>query len=589
MCAGLPPPHRQSTESLQERHCRETSGQPHGKVRRPCHNRIPGQLGEVLLIFLVFFVVAGNPAPDVNEPHYLSRLKHFWNPAWCQGDFFLQSMDAQPVFIWTFGWVTRWLSLPATAWLGRVLAWVLLAWSWQRLSWRLVPRPLCAVLSAALWVTLTMRADFAGEWIVGGVEAKCFAYVFVLLGLRDLVDRRWGRLWIWLGAAAALHPVVGAWCVVLCGGVWLVDGRREVALPAMLPGLVAGGLISLAGVVPALRLTWGQPPEVVAEAARIYVFERLPHHLALLSLPGSEIATRFVHLAVLFALLWASEKGVRTVFCPARSFADQPVPTKNSSDPFFALGLVRINRFAWGAVLLAAVGLAIELALWSEPLWAARVLRYYWFRMIDFALPMSIALSSVALVAAGIERRRAWAAWGLVAALLVAGWHLSMTARARLLDPVPPADQRMRDYAAWVDVCEWVVAHTPPDAVFLTPRRSHTFKWRTGRAEVVTHKDIPQDAADIVEWYNRTRAVYYEFDPLEGELVPAWSLGYLGAERVLQAARQYGARYAISDRRELLSLPIVYWNDEYAVYDVGDPDAGPAAADRSPPKSPSPP
>ena len=157
---------------------------------------------EVLLIVLVFFAIAGEPVPHVNEPHYLCRLKHFWDPSWCAGDLFLESPDAHGLFVWTFGWVTKWLSLTATAWVGRILAWTLLAWAWQRLSWRLVPVPLASVLAAALWVTLTDTAHLAGEWVVGGVEAKCFAYVFVLLALRELVDRRWNRVWIVLGRRA---------------------------------------------------------------------------------------------------------------------------------------------------------------------------------------------------------------------------------------------------------------------------------------------------------------------------------------------------------------------------------------------------
>jgi hypothetical protein len=542
-----------------------------------CRQPLAARLGEVLLIFLVFFVVAGDPVPGVNEPHYLCRLKHAWNLGWCEGDLFLDSRDAQPVFVWTFGWVTRLLSLAATAWLGRILAWGLLAWAWQRLSWRLVPRPLCAVLSAALWVTLTARVDFAGEWIVGGVEAKCFAYLFVLLAMYELVDRRWNRLWLWLGAATALHPVVGAWSAVVCGGIWLLGGCRDIRPLSMLPGLLAGGLLSLVGVVPALMLTRGQPSDTVAEAARIYVFERLPHHLALLTLPADEITVRFVHLAVLIVALWLLKgvmlgKGVRTLFRLGSLHSDETVEPKKSSDPFSVL-----DRFAWGTVLLAAAGLAIELALWNKPLWAARLLRYYWFRLVDFAVPAAIALGCVALVAVGIERRRPWAAWGLAAALMLTGWHVSMTTWHRLRDPIPPADRQMRDYAGWVDACNWVAANTPPEALFLTPRRAHSFKWRTGRPEVVTRKDIPQDAASIVEWFNRLRTVYYQFDPSEGGLVFAKSLGHLGTDHVRQVARQYGARYVLTDRREPLSLPVVYWNDEYVVYAVDDRDAKPTA------------
>jgi hypothetical protein len=163
------------------------------------------QLAEVLLIVLIFFVATGNPPPSVNETHYVARLKHFWNPEWCKGDLFLESTDTQVVFIWLFGWLTRWLSLSATTWVGRIITWAFLAWSWQRLSWRLVPRPLAAVLSAALFLALNYYGQMAGEWVVGDVEAKCFAYAIVILALRDMVDRRWGIVCLLLGASIAFH------------------------------------------------------------------------------------------------------------------------------------------------------------------------------------------------------------------------------------------------------------------------------------------------------------------------------------------------------------------------------------------------
>ena len=57
------------------------------------------QLLEVLLIGLVFFVMAGDPPPGVNEPHYLCRLKHFWNPGWCAGDLFLNVQSLSSVIV----------------------------------------------------------------------------------------------------------------------------------------------------------------------------------------------------------------------------------------------------------------------------------------------------------------------------------------------------------------------------------------------------------------------------------------------------------------------------------------------------------
>jgi hypothetical protein len=520
---------------------------------------------EIALLVLVFFAIAGDPPPGVNEPHYLCRLKHFWNPAWCAGDLFLESPEAHLVFVWTFGWLTKWLTLTQTAWVGRFAAWLLLAWAWQRLSWRVISVPWCACLSGALFVTLTSKAHLAGEWIVGGVEAKCFAYVFVLLALYELVADRWNRLWILLGAASAFHALVGAWSVLACGGVWLVSGRKN-SLPSMLPGLFAGGLVALLGIVPALNLTWNQPPEIISEAGRIYVFERLPHHLAPLTQPSHVVFTRLTrHAAILVALflLW------RPI---ATSSGWHALAQREHASVIDTAALRRLGWFAWFAVLLAATGFAIELIFWNEPLLAAKLLRYYWFRLTDFAAPMAVALLAVAWTVSGIRQKRAWSVWALTALLALAGSQILLETGERIRRLVPPADSPVGQYAAWVDACEWVSEHTPPDALFITPRMAQSFKWRTGRPEVVTRKDIPQDAPHIVEWFER----YQEFHgPDEASGEPAHSLAALGTKRIVELAQKYGADYILTRPWQPLELPQVYpnaqhSNDDYVIYYVGD-------------------
>ena len=54
----------------------------------------------------------------------------------------------------------------------------------------------------------------AGEWMIGGLEAKGLAYVFVLLALGALARGRWRAVWPLLGAASAFHVLVGGWSVV---------------------------------------------------------------------------------------------------------------------------------------------------------------------------------------------------------------------------------------------------------------------------------------------------------------------------------------------------------------------------------------
>ena len=437
-----------------------TDEQPSPPIASLTPQPLAARAWEVLLIVMVFFILAGQPTPHVNEPHYLCRLKHYWDPAWCQGDLFLDSPEAHLVFAWSFGWLTKWLSLPALAWTGRLFVWSLLAWAWQRLSWRITPVPLAAVLSAALWVTFTRYAHLAGEWVVGGVEAKCVAYGFVLVALREFIDNRWNRGWIALGAASAFRALVGGWSVLVCGGIWIgrqledVERRQQIVATglAMLPGLLVGGVIALAGVLPALALTWNEPPEIVAEAHRIYVFERLPHHLALLSLPASEFGFRMAShtalIAGLFAAMWLHRRTVSsTIF-----------------------GLRFVAWYAYGAMLLAVIGFAVELAFWNDPSRAASLLRFYWFRLTDVAVSLAAALYIAAIVAEALAARRSWAPWALAAALAIACFGIGDALRDQAQNPVPPSDRRMRNYTAWLDVCEWIAANTPPDAGFLTPR-----------------------------------------------------------------------------------------------------------------------
>jgi hypothetical protein len=515
---------------------------------------------EIALIFCVFLIVGGDPPPHENEAHYLSRLKHYWNPQWGAGDLFLESADAQLALIWTFGWLTRWLPLAAVAWIGRGGAWLLLAIAWRRLSWRIVPRVMASVLSAALFVALIQYGHLAGEWVVGGVEGKCFAYAFVVLALRDWLDERWNRVWLLFGAAAAFHPLVGGWSAVVCGALWFLKNvaERRIAniapwkeAASMLPGLLAGGSIALVGIVPALQLTWREPPEIVAEASRIYVFERLPHHLALLTLPPDDWLLRLSRHSILLLALWLLSRAV--------------VP-ENA-----ALG--RVVQFAWGAALLAAIGFTIEVTFWNNHIVAAKLLRYYWFRLTDFAAPMAVSLAAVTLLATGLAKRRPSAAWGLAAAVALAGWFLIDVTRQRAAAFTPPSDRRMNDPAAWQDACRWIADHTEDDALFLTPRVNQSFKWYTGRAEVVTRKDIPQDARNIVEWFRRYREIHFTAAGGETLLDPLPSLGHLGTDRVLQLADKYGIDYVVSDWFRPLWLPVVYpnaafANSEYVVYRI---------------------
>jgi Domain of unknown function (DUF6798) len=478
---------------------------------------------EVALVFLVFFIHGAWPVPEVNEPHYLGKARHYWDAAWCARDFFCNTADAHEAFYLAFGWLTRWLPPAGVAWCGRLLTWGLLAWAWRRLSAAVVDGWLYAVLSAALFVALNERFHMAGEWVVGGVEAKGFAYVFVFLGLERLVRGRWGWALVLFGAAAAFHVIVGGWCVVAAGVAWMAADKRpplvQLALPAGL-----GLALALCGLLPALELTWGAAAETVRQANRIYVYERLPHHLLPQRMP---IVFVVRHLLLVAAL----------------------VPLVRLAPPGESIN--RLRSFVAAAVGIAAAGMAISLLACCDADLAAGLLRYYWFRMSDVMVPLGVSLLAAAVLCRWQAQRHPLFALALTAALLAAGAHLGQQMWLRQTYPRPRADWGVADFEDYEEICRWAAEHTPPDALFLVPRMSQTFRWHTGRAEVVTRKDLPQDAPGIVEWWRRLTTIYGRAD---GE--PPWydSPAELGAERLRRLGEEFGADYVVTSAQPPLPL-----------------------------------
>ncbi|MGC4004126.1 MAG: hypothetical protein QM811_13805 [Pirellulales bacterium] len=522
--------------------------------------------------FLVFAAHGAWPTPDSNEANYLGKAKHYWNPEWCGQDFYFQSADAHPVFYWTFGWLTLLMPLPAVAWIGRIAVWIGLAIGWQRLSSQLLRRIEFGPLAAATFVLLAERCHMAGEWVVGGIEGKSIAFVFIFFGLAELAAGRWTRVFPLFGAAAAFHVLVGGWAVVAALAAWTVVGRKQIGFVRLLPYLIIGGVLASPSVWYGLRLTRNVDPTIVAEANFLYVVERLPHHLW----PERFQALIPRHIAVMATT--AVLCGVLTGF-PWTYFRRKP-DAETSIDRLNPGGWRAIAVFFCAAAGIALIGMALPILLKDRPEQLHALMRYYWFRASDAYTPLVCALAAWRCLELLMDWNPSLAVTPLLGMGVLLVWDLGEQIphwpfdvpgiHAARVDSRPDAVAGKKDFdpADWRATCAWISANTPESAVFLTPRGNKTFKWYAKRAEVVTVKDFPQDAVGIQNWWARLNVLHANPDkssPRRWLRSPAEK----GLDELRRLAGDYGAEYVlIQYLDEVPELPLtpLYRQGNFAVY-----------------------
>jgi hypothetical protein len=511
---------------------------------------------EVVAITAIFAAAGAWPVPDVNETVYLTKARHATDPGYAAGDFFLETPDAHGVFYLLMGPLAAALPLETATWIGRVAGWLALAVGFQHLAVPLLAggcgRGTLARIAAAAMFSAGLRfTSAAGEWVIGGCEAKVFAWALVLGGIGELVRGRFAWAWCLLGGATAFHPIVGGWAMLAAAAVWATGARGPVQHRAASAAglLIVGAALAATGVVPALGLSLGADPATRAEAARIYVVERLHHHLLPRTFPVGFIPR---HLLAIVAW-WLLDRLAPA--SPARA---------------------RLTRLTLVALGISLAGLFIAaLEPWA-PAAVHGLLRYYWFRLADVAVPLALAISAVAALADDAVCRRLFPVSppmvrGLVGLLLVAdvaaeSKHWPLPGRSL----VARGDSKV-EAAAWADICGWVRDHVPPGTCVLTPRGAASFTWRTGLPEVVAWKNSPQDAASLVAWRRRISDCFSADGTLRDM---ERSTAALGEPRMRSIADRYGARIVIVplDAPGIEDLPFerLHANDRYAVLELAE-------------------
>ena len=131
------------------------------------------------------FLFVGKPVPSSNEFSYLLRLRKVYDPNYLASDItFSTPANEYWLFDHIFGLLTFFLSIEMIGWLGRIACWSVLLFALMKLGkrWEI---PLWTIsVSIFLWLYVG-QSIIADEWMFGGFEAKCVAYICLIFALES--------------------------------------------------------------------------------------------------------------------------------------------------------------------------------------------------------------------------------------------------------------------------------------------------------------------------------------------------------------------------------------------------------------------
>ena len=331
-----------------------------------------------------------------------------------------------------------------------------------------------AVHSAALRYAFTLirgstwayilEDGFAGQRMLGPVfEPSVFA-VFLALAVYLFLKRRPYLAALSASLAAIVHPtyLLPAGLVVFGLMIALYLEDKRIKRPLLT------GLIALAAVSPMLMYAfsnfWGSSPALAAEAQKILVEFRIPHHADISQWFGKP---EVVKTLIILAGLWLVRK--------TRLFPLMLVVSIGSAFLILLQMVTNSNTlallFPWRAtILLVPLAMTILLALLVD--WLFRPRQAFQFSAFFLkALPWFCAVLIAALAAAGILRSS----------------H----------------DLTVKQEAPEQPLYSFVAENKASGQVYLTPLKMQDFRLATGAPAYVDFKSIPYIDSAVTQWSSR--------------------------------------------------------------------------------------
>jgi hypothetical protein len=332
-----------------------------------------------------------------------------------------------------------------------------------------------AVIARALpgWGGYLLEDGLAEQRILGAVLQPSVFGILLVVSIRFFLVRRPLAAVLLAVLAAAFHPTY-----LLCAAMLTLAYLAVMAVQERDPkrAALAGGL-ALLGALPVVLYTFsvfaGSSSAATAEAYRILVHERLPHHAVI---PYFWNAGMTVKLVIIALSLFVIRK--------SRLFPLLLIPA-----------------------LIAAGLTLLQLATGSDAL----ALLFPW-RISSVLVP----LSSLLLLSAALDWIfRRWILPRRGESLVRAAALGGMILLAAVGTVKMGLDSSQKTSRPELGLYQFISTHHQAGEVYLIPPKMESFRLATGSAVYIDFKSIPYRDLDVLEWYRRVQVInklYLEMD-----------------------------------------------------------------------------
>lgn len=413
---------------------------------------------------------------EYNEMDVIPFGYALYNSNWLSNDWYL-SLDIlyRLPFGFIAGFFVEYFGFIATIFFGRIVSYIFFSYVFVKLLKVIELDYFLGCIGLMLFLVFFPKGMNAGEWMIGGLETKVFAYSFALLSITKALKKEDTYALFFAGLALSLHLLVGVYHTICLSSIFVYQSTKgEIEIKDLIKRgywYLIGGAWGLVGISYYLF-------DLTSEAANIgwdiYVEVRVPYH----TIP------KLYFEALLFPFLFTLvNAGIFLI-------------SKNRL-------LRTMSLYVLITVAISGVGYVLYLV------GAQSLLRYYFFRFNDTIQPFLTILTLLILFGNLLEKSRDTKGKRLIVPGLVVMLFGFFTFKnegniSAWLTPSTYSEKELKQTSSIdLELMEWIDQNTPMDAVIIAPIEMESFYILAKRSLFVSWKHSPQRPDDIVEWYRR--------------------------------------------------------------------------------------